>query len=94
MDPVAVAQLGAALGGLADDLGWCADQTRDHAWALGPGESQGALVDVVGDFEHRRRVLAQALAELGGLARVAGGGYAAVETDVSRGIPGAGGGAW
>lgn len=98
MDPVEVARLGVALTGLADDLGWSADQVRDRAWGLGPGESRGALAEVVGDFEHQRRELGQALARLGELARRAGGGYAVVEADVTGrlpgGGPGVGGGPW
>jgi hypothetical protein len=93
VSPEEVARLGAAVAGLAGDLRWSADHTRDDAWALGPGGSRAALVEVVGDFEHQRLLLVLALAELGDLAQRAGGGYAVVEADVGRAI-GNGGGPW
>jgi hypothetical protein len=88
-----VARLGAAVAGLAGDLRWSADQTRDDAWALGPGRSRAALVEVVGDFQRQRLLLGRALAELGDLAQHAGGGYAVVESDVGQSL-GLGGGPW
>jgi hypothetical protein len=91
--PEEVARLGAAVAGLAEDLRWSADHTRDDAWALGPGRSRAALVEVVGDFERQRLLLGRALAELGDLAQRAGGGYAVVESDVGQAI-GIGGGPW
>jgi hypothetical protein len=97
VSPEEVARLGAAVAGLADDLRWSAEQTRDDAWALGPGRSRPALVEVVGDFEHQRLLLGRALAELGDLAQRAGGGYAAVESDVGLAMGlamGNGGGPW
>jgi hypothetical protein len=93
VSPEEVARLGAAVAGLADDLRWSADHTRDDAWALGPGQSRPALVEVVGDFERQRLVLGRALAELGELAQRAGGGYAVVESGVGQAI-GIGGGPW
>jgi len=92
VSPQEVARLGAALAGLADDLRWSADQARDDAWALGPGRSRSALVEVVGDFERQRLLLGRALAELGERAQVAGGGYATVETDLGQTM--GGGGQW
>jgi hypothetical protein len=91
--PEEVARLGAAVAGLAADLRWSADRTREQAWALGPGQSRSALQDVVGDFEHQRLLLGRALAELGELAQRAGGGYAVVESRVG-GALGGGGGPW
>ena len=88
VSPQDVARLGAAVAGLADDLRWSADRVRDGSWALGPGESRSALLQVVGDFEHQRLRLGRALAELGELGRVAGGAYAQVEHDVGGAVGG------
>jgi hypothetical protein len=93
VSPEEVARLGAAVAGLADDLRWSADHTRDDAWALGPGRSRPTLLEVVGDFERQRLLLGRALAELGDLAQRAGGGYVGVEADVEQAM-GSGGGPW
>jgi len=93
VSPEEVARLGAAVAGLADDLRWSADHTRDDAWALGRGRSRPTLVEVVGDFERQRLLLGRALAELGDVAQRAGGGYVAVEADVGQAM-GSGGGPW
>lgn len=64
VDPVALAALGRALSEVAGDVAWQAAGAAEQAWALGPGESAGALASVLGDFEHQRLRLGRELDDL------------------------------
>jgi hypothetical protein len=64
VDPQALLALGGALTEVAADLQWQATSASETAWALGPGDSAGALASVLGDFEHRRQVLGRELDDL------------------------------
>src|SRR5690348_17543124 len=66
VDPHALAALAGSLGEVADDLRWQATRAAEQAWALGPGDSAGALASVLGDFEHQRQVLGRELDDLAG----------------------------
>jgi hypothetical protein len=82
----AIMALGAALMQVADDLEWHAVRSSEQAWALGPGDSAGALAAVLGDFEHQRQVLGRALDDLATRAVRAGRLYAEVESQVDTGV--------
>jgi hypothetical protein len=86
-----VEALGAALARVADDLAWQAVRSCEQTWALGPGDSVGALASVLGDFEHQRQVLGRELSDLAALSRLAGRLYAEVETGIDAGFVGGGG---
>ena len=49
---------------VADDLPGRRCAAAEQAWALGPGDSAGALASVLGDFEHQRQVLGRELDDL------------------------------
>lgn len=86
-----VEALGAALAQVADDLAWQAVRSSEQAWALGPGESAGALASVLGDFEHQRQLLGRELSDLATLTTRAGRLYAEVDSGVDDSLDGAAG---
>ena len=45
--PEALTALAGSLAGVADELAWCAQRAGTDAWALGPGDSAGALARAV-----------------------------------------------
>ena len=83
-----VEALGSALAQVADDLAWQAVRTSEQAWALGPGDSAGALSSVLGDFEHQRQVLGRELGDLATLTTGAGRLYTQVESGVAVSVDG------
>lgn len=82
VSPDTITALGIALTEVAGDLQWHAVRSMEQAWALGPGDSAGALASVLGDFEHQRQVLGRELGELAVGTTQAGRLYADVETGV------------
>jgi hypothetical protein len=83
-----IVTLGAALAEVADDLAWQAVRSSEQTWALGPGDSAGALASVLGDFEHQRQVLGRELSDLATRSTRAGRLYAEVETAVDASFTG------
>ena len=83
VDPEILVALGRTLTEVAADLAWHTTSAAEQAWALGPGDSAGALASVLGDFEHQRQVLGRELDDLAGRVTTAGRLYA--ETDVEVG---------
>ena len=83
-----IVELGAALTEVADDLQWHAVRSSEQAWALGPGDSAGALASVLGDFEHQRQVLGRELSDLAARTTRAGRLYAEVETGIDASFDG------
>lgn len=75
-----IVALGASLREVADDLLWQAVRSSEQTWALGPGDSAGALASVLGDFEHQRHVIGRALEDLAAATALAGRLYADVES--------------
>ena len=91
VDPEALVALGRTLTEVAAEVQWQATSAAEAAWALGPGDSAGALASVLGDFEHQRQVLGRELDELAGRVTRAGRLDAEVDLDVGRWLgPGAG----
>ena len=80
--PEALTALAGSLAGVADELAWCAQRAGTDAWALGPGDSAGALAEVLGDFEHQRLLLGRSCAALSAAVRTAGSAYAEVEAGI------------
>lgn len=90
VSPDTVEALGAALARVADDLAWQAVRSSEQTWALGPGDSVGALASVLGDFEHQRQVLGRELSDLAARSTLAGRLYAEVEAGIDVGFLGGG----
>jgi hypothetical protein len=88
VSPETLAALGSTLAAVADDLQWQSLRSSEQAWALGPGDSAGALASVLGDFEHQRQVLGRELDELAARATRAGRLYADVELGVGASLEG------
>jgi hypothetical protein len=82
VDPAALLALAGRLGEVAEDLQWQATRASAQGWALGPGDSAGALASVLGDFEHQRQLLGRELDDLAGRVTRAGRLYAQVDLDV------------
>lgn len=80
VNPDAIVALADALREVADDLLWHAVRSSEQTWALGPGDSTGALASVLGDFEHERQVLGRTLEDLAAATALAGRLYAEVES--------------
>ncbi|MDF2092513.1 hypothetical protein P0Y31_09165 [Knoellia sp. 3-2P3] len=57
-------------------------------WAFGPGETPGALLAVLGNWQRYRLLLGRQLDALALAARAAGAGYAEVEATVTKGFEG------
>ncbi len=58
-------------------------------WAFGPGQTAGAVTDVLGNWERYRLLLGRRLEALALGARAAGAGYVEVETRVADALGGA-----
>lgn len=82
-----VASLGVGLTELADELAAQPDRADADRWALGPGESGEAFVDLVEQWRRARLELAHALRELGEAATRAGGAYLDTEESASAAFP-------
>lgn len=81
----AVAALGSTLLEARDALlGVSEGVLADNPWALGPGGATGALIEVLGNWRHRRLELARHLDDLGRAAQTAGTCYVAVEQENDR----------
>ena len=80
VSPQALEAVAVALGQVADDLAWGTGHGRAHAWSVGAGQSAGALMGVLGDFEHQRLLLGRHLDDLSGAVRAAGRAYVDVDT--------------
>lgn len=91
VDPDAVLALADALREVAADLQWQALRGSEQTWALGPGDSAGALASVLGDFEHQRQSLGRELEDLAAATALAGRLYAEVESGSAAAFPGGGG---
>jgi hypothetical protein len=57
-------------------------------WAFGPGQTGGAVTDVLGNWERYRLLLSRHLGSLALAARVAGAGYVEVEARVADALGG------
>jgi len=82
VDPEIIVAFGRSLTEVAADLQWQATSAAEQAWALGPGDTAGALASVLGDFEHQRQVLGRELDDLAGRVTNAGRLYAVVDLEV------------
>jgi hypothetical protein len=79
VSPDTIVALADALREVAEDLRWHALRSSEQTWALGPGDSAGALASVLGDFEHQRQSLGRELEDLAAATALAGRLYAEVE---------------
>jgi hypothetical protein len=82
VDPEILGALAGALTEVSADLQWQAADAAEQGWALGPGDSAGALAAVLGDFEHQRQVLGRELDDLARRVSTAGRLYAEVDLEV------------
>ncbi|SES48752.1 hypothetical protein SAMN05216199_0186 [Pedococcus cremeus] len=62
--------------------------TGVEPWAFGPGDTGGAVTDVLGNWERYRLLLARRLESLGLAAHTAGAGYVEVEARVADAMGG------
>lgn len=92
VDAQAIAELGASLSALADELAGHPDRADADRWALGAGESAAVFADLVERWRHARLGLAATLHELGEAAACAGGAYLDTESAIGGRL--LGGGQW
>lgn len=81
-------RLGDELGEVRAFLAALDRVTGVEPWAFGPGDTGGAVTDVLGNWEHYRLLLARRLESLGVAAHTAGAGYVEVEARVADAMGG------